>query len=257
MAMTTTPARRRLALPPDEPMNADAIVSLNDDIGLMSAAERIEFAGRTYPGRAIASTSAGTQAAVMLHLLAESAPRIPVVFVDTGYHFAETYRFLEDLRERFSEIDVRIYSPTMTAARLEALHGELWAQDDEAQTKYGVLTKVEPMDRALKDHGAAIWLSGLRRAHSKERAARQFIELQSETLKLYPILDWTDEQVDEYMRIHELPVHPLVTRGYVSIGDWHSTRPLDQGMSAEDTRFNGAKRECGLHLDSTVGEYQI
>ena len=222
----------------------------------LDAGERIAEIGRRFGGRAIATTSAGAQAAVMLHLIARNAPHIPVIFIDTGFHFPETYRYLESLRERIAA-EIRVYAPELTAARLEALHGRLWEGDEAALERYGLLTKVEPMDRALRDHGAVAWISGLRHAHSRERAGRALAERQGETLKLYPIIDWSDEQVAAYMEAHDLPAHPLLERGYVSIGDWHSTRPLEEGMSAEETRFAGIKRECGLHLDSQVGEYRI
>ncbi len=231
-------------------------VELADALSVLDAGERIAEIGRRFGSRAIATTSAGAQAPVMLHLIARHAPETPVVFIDTGFHFPETYQYLETLREAI-EIDIGIYAPTLTAARLEALHGRLWEGDEAAIEHYGVLTKVEPMDRALRDHEAVAWISGLRRAHSRERAERELVDRQADTLKLYPILDWTDEDVTGYMMAHDLPVHPLLEKGYVSIGDWHSTRPLEDGMSAEETRFNGLKRECGLHIDSQVSDYRI
>jgi phosphoadenosine phosphosulfate reductase len=112
------------------------------------------------------------------------------------------------------------------------------------------------MNRALRESGADVWLSGLRRSQSKTRQNRAFVERQKNTIKAYPILDWADAQVELYFQKHELPRHPLAAKGYVTMGDWHSTRPAE-GDDAEATRFNGQKYECGLHLDSKASDFQI
>jgi phosphoadenosine phosphosulfate reductase len=112
------------------------------------------------------------------------------------------------------------------------------------------------MNRALRETGADVWLSGLRRSQSKTRSDRSFVERQKKTLKAYPILDWADAQVDLYFHQHDLPRHPLAAKGYVTMGDWHSTKPAEGG-DAESTRFNGEKYECGLHLDSGSSDFQI
>ena len=113
------------------------------------------------------------------------------------------------------------------------------------------------MDRALKQFGANSWISGLRRAQSTGRSGLEFVSTQTRTTKLYPILDWTDEEVENYFFLYSLPRHPLLEKGYVSIGDWHSTQPIEEGQTAEETRFGGVKRECGLHEESNVGDYMI
>ena len=230
--------------------------TLDSEFGPLDYAERFRFIRGHWDGEAVATTSAGAQSAVMLDLIHRYAPEIPVVFIDTGYLFPETYDFFEELQERFP-LDYRIYAPQVTAARLERIKGKLWEKGDEGLVEYGKLTKVEPMNRALREIGSAVWISGLRRAHSEERGQRRFIEQQGETTKVFPILDWSDDDIASYMAIHELPLHPLVRKGYVSIGDWHSTQKLEEGMSVEETRFNGAKRECGLHEMSGDADWQI
>lgn len=216
------------------------------------AGERIKYLYETYGDRVVASSSFGLQAAVMLHLISENAPKIPVIFVDTGYLFPETYKYIESLQEELN-VDLRIYQPAMTPARQEALYGKLWEQGEEGNKKYGVINKVEPMDRAIKEIGGDIWLSGLRRAQSSTRADRALAEQKKDTLKVYPILDWADAQVASYFYQNKLPKHPLEAQGYVTMGDWHSTVPMSDGMSVEETRFGGNKYECGLHVD----DYQI
>ena len=220
------------------------------------AGERIAWLYETYGDRVVASSSFGLQAAVMLHLISTHAPKIPVIFVDTGYLFPESYRYINELSEML-DVDLRCYIPRYTAAHQEALWGELWAGDKEEQQKYATVNKVEPMNRALQEIGADIWLSGLRRSQSSTRADRALAEQQSATLKVYPILDWADAQVSSYFYDNRLPKHPLEREGYLTMGDWHSTRKPMAGEDAESTRFGGQKYECGLHEQSGENDFQI
>lgn len=230
--------------------------ALSAELARIKAGERLQLLHERYGKRLVASTSFGLQAAVMLDLIARYAPEIPVVWIDTGFHFPETYRYAEELTNRFNT-DLRVYHPTHSAARMEALWGKLWEQGLEGLTKYAMLTKIEPMDRALRETGGDVWISGLRRSQSSSRVERPFAEQQKKTLKVYPILDWADAQVSVYMHDRGLPRHPLEAEGYVTMGDWHSTKPAVDGLSAEATRFNGEKYECGLHLDSGNTDFQI
>lgn len=221
----------------------------------LRAGERLRALYDQLGDRLVATTSFGIQAAVMLHLIHEHAPKIPVVFIDTGFLFPETYQYAEELTSKLN-LDLRIYQPTISAARLQAIYGNLWENGKEGADRYGLITKVEPMNRALRETGADVWLSGLRRSQSQSRVDRPFVEQQKKTVKAYPILDWADAQVDLYFYQNGLPRHPLSEKGYVTMGDWHSTRPSVDG-SAESTRFDGEKFECGLHLDSRTPDFQI
>ncbi|MFD0894583.1 phosphoadenylyl-sulfate reductase [Luteolibacter ambystomatis] len=231
--------------------------ALSAELAALKAGDRLKLLHERYGSRLVATTSFGIQAVVMLHLIHENAPEIPVVFIDTGYLFPETYQYIDEVTKRFPKLDLRVYQPAITAARMEALYGKLWEQGREGNDRYGIITKVEPMDRALKEIGGDVWLSGVRRSQSSTRANRSFAEQQKKTLKIYPILDWADAQVNIYMNQHALPPHPLAEKGYVTMGDWHSTNPVAEGQDAESTRFNGEKYECGLHLDSGVSDFQI
>lgn len=235
----------------------DASVALwNHDLQTQPAEERVRWALEEFRGHAALSTSFGVQAAVMLHLVTRVDPQIPVVFIDTGYLFPETYQFAQMLTERL-ELNLKIYNPAMTAARQEALHGKLWEQGVEGLEKYGRLNKVEPMNRALRELGARVWMTGLRRAHASTREELPVLKRQNRVLKVHPIVDWNDRHVYEYLKEHDLPYHPLWEQGYVSVGDTHSTTRFADGMRPEDTRFSGLKRECGLHELSGEPEYMI
>ncbi|MFM8887315.1 MAG: phosphoadenylyl-sulfate reductase, partial [Chthoniobacterales bacterium] len=228
----------------------------NRDLETRSAEERVRWALQEYRGHAALSTSFGVQAAVMLHLVTRIDPQIPVVFVDTGYLFPETYRFAEELTARLG-LNLKVYTPLLTPARQEALYGKLWEQGVEGLEKYGRLNKVEPMNRALRELNARVWLTGLRRDHASSREELPVLKQQNRVLKVHPIIDWTDRQVGEYLRAHDLPYHPLWEQGYISVGDVHSTTRYADGMRPEDTRFSGLKRECGLHEQSGEPDYMI
>lgn len=229
---------------------------LSDELADLSAGDRIKYLYENFGSRVVASTSFGLQAPTMLHLIRENAPEIPIIFVDTGYCFPETYQFAQSFIDNWG-LDIRIVNPSMTSARQEALYGKLWEQGEVGMKKYALLNKVEPMNRALSDIGADIWVSGIRRSQSSTRADRPFAEQQRNTLKVYPILDWADPQVSGYFYDHQLPKHPLEAEGYVTMGDWHSTRPPEHGEDAEATRFGGEKYECGLHEGSSQNDFQI
>jgi phosphoadenosine phosphosulfate reductase len=213
------------------------------------AQARVEQASELLPAARILSSSFGAQAAVSLHLVTQVLPDIPVVLIDTGYLFAETYRFIDALTERL-RLDLRVYRPAETPAWLEARHGKLWEQGTAGIDRYNRVHKVEPMQRALAELGVGTWFAGLRRQQSRSRAAIEPVQrIGPARFKVHPIFDWSDRDIYDYLRHHGLPYHPLWDRGYVSIGDWHTTRSLvDAGDATEGTRFFGLQRECGLHL---------
>lgn len=221
-----------------------------------TATDRIRWAVEQFPGALMMSTSFGAQSAVMLHLVSTAAPEVPIVLVDTGYLFQETYDFAEKMKERL-KLNLHIYTPKMTAARQEALFGKVWEQGEEGLKKYNLMNKVEPMNRALVDFNAKGWLAGLRRDQSSTRGHLDVVMKQKNITKIHPIIDWTDREIYQYLTNNDLPYHPLWDEGYVSIGDTHSTSKLMPGMSAEDTRFGGTKRECGLHELSNNSDFQI
>ena len=200
------------------------------DLESLSPEARVEWAGSTFGDELFLSTSFGIQSAVMLNLVNTVIPGIPVVFVDTGYHFPETYQFAEDLAARL-QLNLKVYQPKMSAAHQEALYGKRWEQGLEGITEYNQMNKVEPMNRAVSELGANAWLSGLRRSQASTRKNVGIVQRQNRTYKVHPIADWTDRDIYQYLMKHDLPYHPLWDQGYVSIGDWHSTSKLGEGMT--------------------------
>ena len=209
----------------------------------------IEGAADRHGVQLVVSTSFGIQSAAMLHLATRVVPDIPVIWVDTGYLPAATYRFAEELRERLS-LELHVASPELSPARMEALCGKLWeAEDVDALNVYDRIRKVDPMQRALDQLGATGWLAGLRAEQTDHRRTLQAVGDQWGRKKYLPILDWSTRDIHEYLVEHDLPYHPLFFEGYASVGDWHTSRPLeDSDTNMRDTRFLGLKQECGLHV---------
>lgn len=237
-----------LPTPDKAAVDQQALLKLDAWLLAQSAEERVDWALQQLPGAYVLSSSFGAQSAVSLHLLTQRLPTIAVVVVDTGYLFPETYRFIDELTERLS-LNLHVVRPELSPAWIEARHGELWKKGREGLDHYNRLAKIEPMQHALADLGAGTWFAGLRRQQSLSRATAPVLDYRHGRWKVHPIIEWTDRDVGLYLRRHDLPYHPLWDKGYVSIGDTHTTRRWEPGMREEDTRFFGIKRECGLHLD--------
>lgn len=220
---------------------------VNQLLAPLTAQQRVSWALEHLPQQPMLSSSFGIQAAVMLHLVAQQQPDIPVVLVDTGYLFAETYQFIEQLTQQL-KLNLQVYRANLTPAWQEARYGRLW-QSAEGIKQYNQINKVEPMQRALKELQVGCWFTGLRRSQSSTRADIAVVEISRGAVKVQPIIDWSNKDIFYYLKQHGLSYHPLWEQGYVSVGDTHSTRKLELGMSEEDTRFNGFGRECGLHVD--------
>jgi len=123
--------------------------------------------------------------------------------------------------------------------------------------RYDQIRKVEPMQRALQELKATAWLTGLRRDQTRFRQTLDPVNQDKGFYKILPILHWDSKRVYEYLMAYDLPYHPYFDQGYLTVGDWHSSRPLlAMDEHERDTRFQGMKQECGLHLPQTPEESQ-
>ena len=183
--------------------------------------------------------------AVLTHLASQVMPGVDVVFLDTGYHFAETLG-MRGAVGAVLPVSIRTVLPLRTVAEQDAEVGpRLHQRDPEACC---AMRKVEPLKRALVPYRA--WASGLRRADSESRAGIRVVEWDAkhDKVKLNPIAAWTDEDVDTYIAENGLLVNPLLSDGYGSIGCAPCTRRLLPGEHARAGRWAGtSKTECGLH----------
>ncbi len=232
---------------------AAPLAELNQQLAPLSAQERVAWSLEHLPSTQVLSSSFGIQSAVLLHMLTQQQPDIPVVLVDTGYLFAETYQFIDQLTERLN-LNLQIYRNPISPAWQEARLGRLWETGIEGIEQYNKMNKVEPMQRAMSELGVNTWYSGLRRSQASTRAQLPVLDLVRGQFKVLPIIDWSNKDVHYYLKEHDLPYHPLWEQGYVSVGDTHTSRPLEVGMTEEETRFFGLKRECGLHDSNVDGD---
>ena len=225
-----------------------ALAPLNAALEQLDAAARVAWALEHLPGAFVLSSSFGIQAALMLHLVSRQRADIPVILTDTGYLFPETYQFIDQLTERL-QLNLKVYRAPLSPVWQAARSGKLWEQGVEGIEGYNQLSKGEPMARAVDDLKAQTWFSGLRREQSGSRGELPVLAIQRGRFKFLPVIDWSNKDVFYYFKEHDLPYHPLWEQGYLSVGDTHTTTKWEPGMSEEQTRFFGLKRECGLHED--------
>jgi phosphoadenosine phosphosulfate reductase len=212
------------------------------------AAQVLRWAAHVVP-RFVVTSSFGADSAVLLHLLSEVAPQVPVLFLDTGYHFDQTLAFRRELARDLglTVLDVR---PDLSVAQQDRRFGaDLFERDPD--TCCG-MRKTVPLRRMLANFDG--WATGVRRVQTPERAATPVVEARQHDhrwlVKVAPLATWTDEDVDAHLATHDLPRHPLVAHGYPSIGCAPCTRPVAQGQDPRAGRWSqfDDKTECGIHL---------
>jgi phosphoadenosine phosphosulfate reductase len=213
----------------------------------------MEWAANRFGDSLAMSTSFGIQSAVTLRLATRVLPEIPVIWIDTGYLPAETYRYADELASRL-DLNLHVYQSEQSPARMEALYGRLWETGEVADLQqYDDIRKVEPLRRAMETLQLGAWVSGLRAEQTDYRKTLSRVSFDGERHRVLPILHWSNRDVYTFMQENNLPQHPLFEHGYSTVGDWHSSRASSTHDSNErQTRFNGLKQECGIHLPQAV-----
>lgn len=192
------------------------------------------------------SSSFQSQSVPLLHMVSRTVPELPIVFLDTGYHFPETLAFRDRLVEEWG-LSLRVARAAMSRPRFVQLHGDDLHRRDPDLCCY--INKVEPMRRAVK--GLDAWISGVRRDQTATRARARVVErIRDGLVRVHPVLEWTDRDIWTYINRHDLPTHPLLEKGYLSVGCAPCTRPVTDSDDARSGRWSGTgKNECGLHDD--------
>jgi len=199
--------------------------------------------------RLAVATSFQSSGLVILHMMRAIRAGLPVLFIDTGFHFEETLAFKDEIVARWDLNLVELRGEHGSAERQAEIYGpKLYERDPE---RCCAINKVEPLQPALENYDG--WISGLRRDQSPIRAQTPIVEAQmlrsgSEILKIHPLARWTKEDVANYIKEHQIPTHPLLEKGFASIGCWPCTRAIRNGESERDGRWDGlGKTECGIH----------
>ncbi len=176
---------------------------------------------------------------VLAHVAAIAVPGIEIVMIDTQYLFAETQWLAEEFRKKF-DVNLRVVHP------LQVTPDNMWQRDTEACCN---VRKVLPLNAVLAEKSG--WVTGVRRIDGPTRAQTPVVSLDTarNVLKVNPLALYSDEEMDTYEFLHELPRNPLKDRGYPSIGCWPCTKPVAEGEDKRAGRWAGqAKTECGLHI---------
>ena len=196
-----------------------------------------------FRGRIAAVSSFGAESAVILALIAEIDPATPVIFLDTGWHFAETITYRDRLVGLLRLTNLRSVAPAASDLHREDRDNSLFAGDPDRCCH---IRKVLPLERALAGYEA--WITGRKRYHGGERSHLDVIEDVDGRIKINPLAGWTQAQIAAEFRTRSLPVHPLVAQGYPSIG----CVPCTSQAAANDRIRSGRwidreKTECGIH----------
>jgi phosphoadenosine phosphosulfate reductase len=212
--------------------------SFADEKEILRHAIEVEF-----PGRIALVSSFGAESAPLLHLTAEIDKSLPVIFLETEKHFAQTLSYRKKLANLLGLTDVRDIRPDPKAVSERDPEGDLWKRDTDACC---ALRKVEPLIGAL--HGFDAWITGRKQFHGGKRVSLPAFEASVTHIKVNPLVNWSKADLDAYMAAHNLPPHPLVAQGYPSIGCWPCTHPVAAGEDLRAGRWRGAaKTECGIH----------
>lgn len=191
-------------------------------------------------------SSFGAESVILLHMISEIAPRLPVIMLNTGKLFGETLRYRDRLQERLGLMDVRAIGPDPRELEVEDTKGGLWQRDTDACCD---LRKVRPQARAIEGFDALI--TGRKRFQTGTRAQMQIIEKDTDgRYKINPLANWDLDALKAYIETHNLPRHPLVKDGYLSIGCMPCTDRVGEGGDYRSGRWaDSDKDECGIHLN--------
>ena len=230
----------------------DRIEEIRKRITHLSPLEKMAYFLDCCRGKIVLATSLGAEDQVLTDMLVKTDPGIRIFTLDTGRLFNETYDLLQLTNMKYG-INIEVYFPDF--ASVEQMVAEdginLFYNSVENRKKCCHIRKVEPLKRALE--GVEVWYTGIRKEQSVTRKNNDIIEWDDEyqLVKVSPLLDWTETQVWDYIRQHNVPYNPLHDHGYPSIGCAPCTRRVEEGEEVRDGRWwweSAENKECGLHF---------
>jgi phosphoadenosine phosphosulfate reductase len=231
------------AVEPEDGARAEA-AALIARYGNLDAHDAIAVAVEAlFPDRVGLVSSFGADSAVLLHLLSEVDPNIPVIFLDTGRLFAETLEYRTMLTRRLGLTDVRTVTPDPERVLANDPHRALWMTNPDLCCH---IRKTEPLARALTGFDA--WFTGRKRFQNSLRAGIHLFEADGDRIKINPLANWSAADLKSYAEANDLPEHPLVSKGYPSLGCVPCTSRVQPGEDQRAGRWRGLeKTECGIH----------
>jgi phosphoadenosine phosphosulfate reductase len=231
---------------PDK-LRALGIMALNgmfDELDGLSVLR--QAASELLPGDLAIVSSFGADSSVLLHMVAQVDPSLPVYFLETGKHFAETLAYVETLKRHLGLLRVTALVPDAADLARFDPGGDLWETDPDSCCH---IRKTEPLDAAVAGFGG--WVTGRKRYQTAERGVLPHFELTADDrIKVNPLAYFSDVEVNAYKIEHGLPEHPLFDKGYKSIGCAPCTSVVAEGEDPRAGRWRGLnKKECGIHFD--------
>ncbi|MCZ4345854.1 phosphoadenylyl-sulfate reductase [Devosia sp. J2-20] len=228
-------------------LRALGILALNGMFDEMDAVGVLRQAATdVLPGDLAIVSSFGADSAVLLHLVAQVDPSLPVYFLETGKHFVETLDYVETLKRHLGLINVHAIHPNSEDVKRFDPAGTLWETDPDSCCH---IRKTEPLEPITEQYAG--WVTGRKRFQTKERGVLPHFELTSDDrIKVNPLAYFSDADVNQYKIEHALPEHPLFAKGYKSIGCAPCTSVVAEGEDPRAGRWRGLnKQECGIHFD--------
>jgi phosphoadenosine phosphosulfate reductase len=230
---------------------------INRQLNAAHPSEIVRWAADTFGSGLLMTSSFGADSMCAIHLVRSVVPDIRILFVNTGYLFPETLAFMEELRQRYN-LNVKEFKTLNDPVVWLTVNGE---PDPHLRLNVDACcaaNKNEVFDRALRELAPTAWIRGVRSDQSRHRQNMQTVQWNNRAScwAVSPLLHWNTRQIYEYMKLHELPHHPLWAEGYVSIGcsPETCTRPVTRGEDSRSGRWSGMdKTECGIHLDHGAG----
>lgn len=226
--------------------SGDLVETLNEQLRDASPLEILRVAHQHFGDKLAMVSSFGAESAVLLHMASQIDPSIAVLFLDTGMLFGQTLDYRKSLAAKLGLTGVRDLRPAFADLAVGDPKANLWKTDTDACCE---IRKVVPLDRALGDYDA--WITGRKRFHGGDRLRLPIVERASDgKIKFNPLANASKAELDDYLKNHDLPAHPLVAQGYPSIGCWPCTKPVEEGQDVRAGRWAGQdKTECGIHVE--------
>ena len=193
----------------------------------MKAQEMLTWGYKKFENQFAITTSFGIQSSVLLDMVSKLSlqKKIKIFWIDTGYLPRETYYYAEKLIDNLS-LEVEVLQSELSPARMEAKYGKLWETKKESDLdKYHELRKIKPLENGLQKYNVYCCASGVRSSQTENRNKMRFIDVIRQSFSLRPLLNWTNKDIFYYMEENNLPAHPLLIKGFSSVGDWHSSSP--------------------------------
>ena len=218
----------------------------------MTPKEIILWGYKNFDNHFAITTSFGIQSSVILHMVHQYSleKKIKIFWIDTGYLPSETYKYAERLINDLS-LEIEVLQSELSPARMESLYGKLWETNKSSDLdKYHDIRKIKPLENALDKNDIFCWASGVRSEQTNNRNKMNFVDVIRKRLALRPLLNWKNKDIFYYMKENQLPSHPLFSKGYSTVGDWHSSSPESIDNEGRTTRFGGMKQECGIHTEN-------